>query len=414
VIQKIRHIKEEVDQTRLDLERAERAGDLEKAARLKYDTLVRLQKELEEQTQRLKDVQSNRSMLKEEVDEEDIAEIVSKWTGIPVSKLLQEEAEKLLHMEKALHKRVVGQDVAVQAVSEAIRRARAGLADPNRPLASFLFLGPTGVGKTELARALAEFLFDDENAMVRLDMSEYMERHSVARLIGAPPGYVGYEEGGQLTEAVRRRPYSVVLLDEIEKAHHEVFNILLQILEDGRLTDSKGNVVSFKNTVIIMTSNVGSEYITAPRPPYGTAEYELEYQSMKERVLQELQRHFRPEFLNRIDEIIVFHSLGKEHMKAIVDLLIDRLRKRLADRKIDIELAQAVKEFLVEVGFDPQYGARPLRRAVQKYIENPLAQLILKGEVRPGHKVVVEMEEGQIRFKPQEMLEEEVLEAEVV
>ena len=414
VIQKIRQIKEEIDQARLELERAERAGDLEKAARLKYDTLVRLQKELEEETQRLKEIQSHRSMLKEEVDEEDVAEIVSKWTGIPVSKLLQEEAEKLLHMEEALHRRVVGQDVAVKAVAEAIRRARAGLADPNRPLASFLFLGPTGVGKTELARALAEFLFDDENAMVRLDMSEYMERHSVARLIGAPPGYVGYEEGGQLTEAVRRRPYSVVLLDEIEKAHPEVFNILLQILEDGRLTDSKGNVVSFKNTVIIMTSNVGSEFITAPRAPYGTAEYELEYQRMKERVLQELQRYFRPEFLNRIDEIIVFHSLDKEHMKAIVDLLINRLRKRLADRKIDIELTPEVKEFLVEVGFDPQYGARPLRRAVQKYIENPLAQLILKGEVKPGHKVVVKMEGGEMRFIPEALEEEEVIEAEVV
>ncbi len=412
VIQKIRQIKEEIDGTRLALEKAERTGDLEQAARLKYDTLVQLQKNLEEETSRLREIQSHGSMLKEEVTEEDIAEIISKWTGIPVSKLLQEEAEKLIHMEEAIHKRVIGQDVAVRAVSEAIRRARAGLADPNRPLASFLFLGPTGVGKTELARALAEFLFDDEAAMVRLDMSEYMERHSVARLIGAPPGYVGHEEGGQLTEAVRRRPYSVVLLDEIEKAHPEVFNILLQILEDGRLTDSKGNLVSFKNTVIIMTSNVGSEFITAPRAPYGSEEHEIEYQHMKGKVLQELRVHFRPEFLNRIDEIIVFHSLDKEHMRHIVDLLIDKLRKRLSDRKIDIHLDSEVKEFLVEVGFDPQYGARPLRRAIQKHIENPLARSILKGEVKPGEVVHVKKIGDEIVFHPEEV--EEVLEGEVV
>jgi len=416
VIQRICQIKEEMDKTRLELEQAERKGDLEQAARLKYDTLVRLQREIEEEGQQLRDIQSQSSMLKEEVTEEDIAEIISKWTGIPVAKLLQEEAEKLLHMEEGLHKRVVGQDIAVEAVSEAIRRARAGLADPNRPLASFLFLGPTGVGKTELARALAEFLFDDESAMVRLDMSEYMERHSVARLIGAPPGYVGHEEGGQLTEAVRRRPYSVVLLDETEKAHPEVFNILLQILEDGRLTDSKGNAVSFKNTVTIMTSNVGSEFIITPKAPYGTAECELEYQSMKGQVLQELRLHFRPEFLNRIDEIIVFHYLDKRHMKLIVDLLMNRLRKRLTDRKIDIELDPEVKEFLVKTGFDPQYGARPLRRAIQKYIENPLAQLILKGNVKPGQRVKVKKEGDEITFRPEEeeMEEEEVLEGEVV
>jgi ATP-dependent Clp protease ATP-binding subunit ClpB len=414
VIQRIGQIKEEIDKSRMELERAERMGDLEKAARLKYDTLARLQEELEIETRRLKEIQERGSMLKEEVDEEDIAEIISKWTGIPVSKLLQEEAEKLLHMEDALHRRIVGQDVAVEAVSEAIRRARAGLADPNRPLASFIFLGPTGVGKTELARALAEFLFDDEAAMVRLDMSEYMERHSVARLIGAPPGYVGYEEGGQLTEAVRRRPYSVVLLDEIEKAHPEVFNILLQILEDGRLTDSKGNVVSFKNTVIIMTSNIGSEYITPPRAEYGTAEYELQYREIKDTVLRELQRHFRPEFLNRIDDIIVFHSLGREHMKRIIDLLLERLRGRLADRKIDISLSREVKEFLVEVGADPKYGARPLKRTIQRYIESPLAELILKGVVKPGQNVEVEMENGQVVFHPVDSDEEEVLEAEVV
>jgi len=411
VIQKIRSIKEKIDETKLELERAERAGDLEQAARLKYDTLVNLQKDLERESERLREIQAQRPMLKEEVDDEDIAEIVSKWTGIPVSKLLQEEAEKLLHMEEALHKRVVGQDVAVKAVSEAIRRARAGLADPKRPLGSFLFLGPTGVGKTELARALAEFLFDDENAMVRIDMSEYMERHSVARLIGAPPGYVGYEEGGQLTEAVRRRPYSVVLLDEIEKAHPEVFNILLQILEDGRLTDGKGNVVSFKNTVIIMTSNIGSEHIVAPRAEPGTKEYELEYNTMKEMVLKELSRYFKPELLNRIDETIIFHSLGKKHLHEIVDLMISRLRERLADRKIDIELSPEVKEFLVEVGYTPEFGARPLRRAIQRYIENPLAELILKGEVKPGQTVKVEKKGEEIEFRPTET---EVLEAEVV
>ena len=413
VIQKIGGIKEEIDKARMELERAERMGDLEKAARRKYDTMVHLQEELETENRKLKEIQERGSMLKEEVDEEDIAEIISKWTGIPVSKLLQEEAEKLLHMEEALHRRIVGQDVAVEAVSEAIRRARAGLADPNRPLASFIFLGPTGVGKTELARALAEFLFDDEAAMVRLDMSEYMERHSVARLIGAPPGYVGYEEGGQLTEAVRRRPYSVVLLDEIEKAHPEVFNILLQILEDGRLTDSKGNVVSFKNTVIIMTSNLGSEYITLPRAEYGTAEYELQYSEIKETVLRELQRHFRPEFLNRIDDIIVFHSLGREHMERIIDLLVERLRRRLADRKIDISLSKEVKEYLVEAGADPKYGARPLKRTIQRYIESPLAELILKGVVKPGQNVEVEMEKGQVVFHPIDA-DEEVLEAEVV
>ncbi len=389
VIQKIRALKEEMDKARLDLEQAERHGDLEKAARLKYETLVNLQRQIEDEGNRLAQIQSKRKMLKEEVSEEDIAAIISRWTGIPVHKMLEEEADKLLKMEENLHKRVVGQDMAVQAVSAAIRRARAGLSDPNRPLGSFLFLGPTGVGKTELAKALAEFLFDDENAMVRIDMSEYMERHSVARLIGAPPGYVGHEEGGQLTEAVRRRPYSVVLLDEIEKAHPEVFNILLQILEDGRLTDSKGVVVSFKNTVIIMTSNLGSEYITAPEAPFGTPEYQQAYQRMMDLVMNEVRRHFRPELLNRIDEIIVFHSLGEEHIRQIVHLMVERVKARLKERKIELEVEDSAEELLAQKGYDPSYGARPLRRTIQNLLENELANRLLSGEIRGEDRVRV-------------------------
>ncbi len=407
-IQKVRALKKKIEETKHELEIAERSGDLEKAARIKYDVLMRLNKELEEANRKLAEIQKERKLLKEVVEEEDIAEIISKWTGIPVSKLLEEEAQKLLRMEEELHKRIVGQDMAVRAVSDTIRRARAGLSDPNRPLGSFLFLGPTGVGKTELAKALAEFLFDDENALVRIDMSEYMERHSVSRLIGAPPGYVGYEEGGQLTEAVRRRPYSVVLLDEIEKAHPEVFNILLQILEDGRLTDSKGNTVSFKNTVIIMTSNIGSEFITAPEADFGTPEYDEYYTRMRDRVLEELRRYFKPEFLNRIDEIIVFHSLGKDHIKRIADLLLHKVKERLFEKRIELSWTENLREYLSDVGFDPVYGARPLRRTIQRLIENPLAEMILKGELKSQDMVVVDANEKGIIFRKGDRVLKEV------
>ncbi len=407
-IQKVRALKRKIEETKHELEVAERSGDLEKAARIKYDVLMRLNKELEEANRKLAEIQKKRKLLKEVVEEEDIAEIISKWTGIPVSKLLEEEAQKLLRMEEELHKRIVGQDMAVRAVSDTIRRARAGLSDPNRPLGSFLFLGPTGVGKTELAKALAEFLFDDENALVRIDMSEYMERHSVSRLIGAPPGYVGYEEGGQLTEAVRRRPYSVVLLDEIEKAHPEVFNILLQILEDGRLTDSKGNTVSFKNTVIIMTSNIGSEFITAPEADFGTPEYDEYYTRMRDRVLEELKRYFKPEFLNRIDEIIVFHSLGKDHIKRIADLLLQKVKERLFEKRIELSWTENLREYLSDVGFDPVYGARPLRRTIQRLIENPLAEMILKGELKSQDMVVVDANEKGIIFRKGDRVLKEV------
>jgi len=356
-----------------------------------------LQKKLEEENRKLQELQKDLKMLKEEVEAEDIAEIVSKWTGIPVSRLMEGEKEKLLHMEERIKERIVGQDEAVVKVSEAIRRARAGISDPNRPLASFIFLGPTGVGKTELAKSLAWFLFDDENALLRLDMSEYMERHSVSRLIGAPPGYVGYEEGGQLTERVRRRPYSVVLLDEIEKAHSEVFNILLQILDDGRLTDGQGRTVNFRNTVIIMTSNIGSQWI-----------YEAgEQDSLKSRIMEELRAHFRPEFLNRIDEIIIFNALSKEEIIKIVDIQIGYLKKRLEDRKIDIEVTDDLKNFLAEIGFDSNFGARPLKRAIQRYVENPLAKKILEGEVKEGDRVQIGYDEiekkvviGQLKKLP--------------
>jgi ATP-dependent Clp protease ATP-binding subunit ClpB len=338
------------------------------------------------------------------VSEEDIAEVVSRWTGIPVSRLLEGEMKKLLHLADELHKRVVGQDEAVTAVAEAVLRARSGLKDPNRPIGSFIFLGPTGVGKTELARALAEALFDDERAMIRIDMSEYQEKHTVARLIGAPPGYVGYEEGGQLTEAVRRRPYSVILFDEIEKAHHDVFNLMLQILDDGRLTDGHGRTVDFRNTIIIMTSNIGSHRILEYRGAFQGYEYER----MKEAVLEELRRHFRPEFLNRVDEIIVFHALSEEHLKQIVDIQVDRLRQRLAERHIKLELTPEARSYLVHVGYDPHYGARPLKRAIQKEIETPLARLILEGRVREGQTVVVGVDEEHHRlsFTPVEAAQE--------
>ncbi len=391
LIRKIREIKGKIEQAKIDEQHAEREGNLEKVAEIRYGILTQLQKELEEYNKKLADVQRDRKILKEEVDEEDIAEIVSSWTGIPVSKLMEGETEKLLKIEERLKTRVVGQDEAISAVANAIRRARAGISDPKRPIGSFIFLGPTGVGKTELARSLAWFLFDDENAMVRIDMSEYMERHSVSRLIGAPPGYVGYEEGGQLTEAVRRRPYCVILLDEIEKAHHDVFNILLQVLDDGRLTDGQGRVVNFRNTIIIMTSNIGSEWIME----YQNRDREL----LMRKINEALRHHFRPEFLNRIDEIIIFNALGKEQIMQIIDIQINNLNARLAEKGISVELTSECKEFLSEVGFDPQFGARPLKRAIQRYIENPLAQEIIAGNIKEGDKVVVDYKDGNIKFE---------------
>jgi ATP-dependent Clp protease ATP-binding subunit ClpB len=389
-IQALQRLKERMEQLRLDIERAERSGDLERAAQLKYGTLAGLEKELKQKEERLSSSQGE-LLLKEEVDEEDIAQVVSRWTGVPVSRLLEGEIEKLLRMEARLHERLVGQDEAIRAVANAVRRARAGLQDPNRPLGSFIFLGPTGVGKTELARALAEFLFDDERSMIRLDMSEYMERHTVARLIGAPPGYVGYEEGGQLTEAVRRRPYSVVLLDEIEKAHPDVFNVLLQILDDGRLTDGQGRTTSFKNTVLIMTSNVGSQWIFEMK-----AGQEGE---IRDRVMEALRASFRPEFLNRVDEIIIFHQLGEREIRSIVDLQFNALKRRLSDRHMDLSLTDNARDVLVHEGFDPAYGARPLKRTIQRLVLDPLAVKVLEGEFRDGDTIAVDASEGSLVFE---------------
>jgi len=365
---------------RIQIEQAERHADLEAAARLRYGTLRELEQQLQEQEAKLKELSQGQRLLKEEVDAEDIAEVVAKWTGIPVSKLLEGEMEKLLLMEERIHQRLVDQEEAVRAVANAVRRSRAGLQDPNRPIGTFMFLGPTGVGKTELARALAEFLFDDERAMVRIDMSEYQERHTVARLIGAPPGYVGYEEGGQLTEAVRRRPYSVVLFDEVEKAHPEVFNVFLQIFDDGRLTDGHGRTVNFKNTVIIMTSNVGSQWIK-----------ELGPQAARDRVLEELNRQFRPEFLNRVDEILIFQALTREHLAQIVEIQLRHLQALLADRKMKLELTEAAKQRLADEGYDPVYGARPLKRVIQRRVQDPLAMKLLAGEFMDGDTVVVDV-----------------------
>jgi ATP-dependent Clp protease ATP-binding subunit ClpB len=392
-LQKIQNLREQIEQVRRDIERAERQYDLNRAAELKYGRLPELEKQLASAVAQVEQTKGER-LVKEEVGEEEIAQVVSRWTGIPVSKLMEGEKQKLLHLAEELHKRVVGQDEAVQAVAEAVIRARSGLKDPNRPIGSFIFLGPTGVGKTELARALAEALFDDEKAMVRIDMSEYQEKHTVSRLIGAPPGYVGYEEGGQLTEAVRRRPYSVILFDEIEKAHHDVFNVLLQVLDDGRLTDGQGRTVDFKNTIVIMTSNIGSQRILQYR---GAFEGEL-YERMKQAVFEELRRHFRPEFLNRVDEIIVFHSLTEADLTRIVDIQVRRLQDRLQDRKITLQLTPAAKKFLVEVGYDPSFGARPLKRAIQREIETPLARLLLIGEIRDGDTVTVDHEPSQDRL----------------
>jgi ATP-dependent Clp protease ATP-binding subunit ClpB len=385
-VQRVRALRESIDQVKIEIAQAERAYDLNKAAELKYGKLSGLERQLAAEQERVAGKQGGVRLLKEEVDEEDIAEVVSRWTGVPVSKLLEGEMKKLLALEDELHKRVIGQDEAVLAVAEAVMRARSGLKDPNRPIGSFIFLGPTGVGKTELARALAEFLFDDERAMIRIDMSEYQEKHTVSRLIGAPPGYVGYDEGGQLTEAVRRRPYSVVLFDEIEKAHHDVFNTLLQLLDDGRLTDGQGRTVDFKNVIVIMTSNIGSHRILEYR---GAFEGE-EYRRMKDAVLAELRQAFRPEFLNRLDEIIVFHALSEEQLKQIVDIQLAGLRKRLEERHITIELSDGARTFLVRHGYDPNYGARPLKRAIQREIETPLAKRILAGEIHDGNRVLIE------------------------
>jgi ATP-dependent Clp protease ATP-binding subunit ClpB len=395
-VQRLRGIREQIEQTKIEIEQAERQYDLNRAAELRYGRLAGLERELQADEARLTAEQGPSRLIKEEVDEEDIAEVVSRWTGVPVSKLLEGEIQKLLHLDEELHRRVVGQDEAVTAVSEAVIRARSGLKDPNRPVGSFIFLGPTGVGKTELARALAEFLFDDERAMIRIDMSEYQERHTVARLIGAPPGYVGYDEGGQLTEAVRRRPYCVILFDEIEKAHHDVFNVMLQILDDGRLTDGHGRTVDFKNTIVIMTSNIGSHRILEYRGAFEGRGYD----DMKEAVLDEMRRHFRPEFLNRVDEIIVFHALSEEHLKEIVEIQLAQLRARLAERHIQIELTDAARTHLVRVGYNPSYGARPLKRAIQKEVETQLGRLILKGEVRDGQSVIVDYDslQGALQF----------------
>ena len=391
VIQRISDLRNELDQTRTQIENAQRAYDYNKAAELQYGKLVQLQEQLKDEEKALANLQSTGKLLKEEVDADDIAEIVSRWTGIPVSRLVEGEVQKLLHMEERLHQRVVGQDEAISAVSNAIRRARAGLQDPNRPLGSFIFLGPTGVGKTELARALAEFMFDSDQAVIRIDMSEYMEKHSVSRLIGAPPGYIGHEEGGQLTEAVRRRPYSVVLFDEIEKAHPEVFNALLQVLDDGRLTDSQGRQVDFKNTVIIMTSNLGSSSIV------GLNQHDRD--AMRERVMEAVRQHFRPEFLNRIDEIVIFEPLTREQTGTIVDIQLQRVSDRLEDRNIELRVTPGAKEWLASRGYDPVYGARPLKRLIQREVLDSLAMKLLNGDLHDGEVVTISASDDGLTFQ---------------
>jgi ATP-dependent Clp protease ATP-binding subunit ClpB len=383
----LQKLKEQIEQAQTEMEDAERGNDLEKAARLRYGTLRELQEKREAAEKRLQQQQKEGALLKEEVDAEEIASIVAKWTHIPVERLLEGEMQKLLHMEERLRERVVGQEEALQVISNAIRRARAGLQDPNRPIGSFIFLGPTGVGKTELARALAEFLFDDEHAMVRIDMSEYQEKHTVSRLIGAPPGYVGYEEGGQLTEAVRRHPYTVLLFDEIEKAHPEVFNVLLQVLDDGRLTDGQGRTVDFRNTVVIMTSNVGSNLWMG------------EKKVSREEVVRTLQTTFKPEFLNRIDEIIIFHSLEKEQLAKIVSIQLKRVEKLLEERGFRLDVSDSAREYLAEVGYDPDYGARPLKRAIQRELMDPLAVKILNGDFHAGATILIDRSPEGLRFK---------------
>ncbi|MEH2270952.1 MAG: ATP-dependent chaperone ClpB [Nostoc sp.] len=393
IIDKIQSVKKEIERVNLEIQQAERDYDLNRAAELKYGNLTSLHRQLEAVEAELASTQrSGKSLLREEVTEADIAEIISKWTGIPISKLVESEKEKLLNLEDELHHRVIGQEEAVTAVADAIQRSRAGLADPNRPIASFIFLGPTGVGKTELAKALAAYMFDSEDALVRIDMSEYMEKHAVSRLIGAPPGYVGYEEGGQLTEAIRRRPYSVILFDEIEKAHPDVFNIFLQILDDGRVTDAQGHKVDFKNAIIIMTSNIGSQYIL------DVAGDNAHYDEMRRRVMEAMRNSFRPEFLNRIDEIIIFHGLDKKELRQIVLLQVERLRQRLGDRKISLKLSDSALDFLAEVGYDPVYGARPLKRAIQRELETQIAKSILRGEFNDGNTIFVDVQNERLSF----------------
>ncbi|MEM8545585.1 MAG: ATP-dependent chaperone ClpB [Cyanobacteria bacterium P01_H01_bin.119] len=401
VIDEIQSTKEDIDRVNIEIQQAERDYDLNRAAELKYGKLTDLQRTLEKSEQQLLDTQtSGKTLLREEVTEEDIAEIISKWTGIPVSKLVQSEMQKLLQLEDELHNRVIGQDEAVTAVADSIQRSRAGLADPNRPTASFIFLGPTGVGKTELAKALAAYLFDTEDAILRIDMSEYMEKHTVSRLIGAPPGYVGYDEGGQLTEAVRRRPFAVILFDEIEKAHPDVFNVLLQVLDDGRVTDAQGHTVDFKNSIIIMTSNIGSQYIL------DVAGDDDKYDEMRSRVIDAMRSNFRPEFLNRVDEMIIFHGLRKDQLSEIVKLQVKRLKKRLADRKMALRLTDAAVDFIAEVGYDPVYGARPLKRAIQRELETQIAKAILRSEFTEGDTIFVDVENERLSFKrlPAELL----------
>jgi ATP-dependent Clp protease ATP-binding subunit ClpB len=397
LLDEINALKEEEEQLRLQVEQAERAYDLNKAAELKYGKLERLQRDLETKETQLLEIQSQgAALLREQVTEADIAEIVANWTGIPVNRLLESERQKLLQLEKHLHQRVIGQSEAVAAVAAAIRRARAGMKDPGRPIGSFLFMGPTGVGKTELARALAAFLFDNEDAMVRIDMSEYMEKHAVSRLIGAPPGYVGYEEGGQLSEAIRRRPYSVVLLDEVEKAHKDVFNILLQVLDDGRITDSQGRVVDFRNTIIVMTSNIGSEHIL------NVIGDNTDYIQIEKQVTQALRKHFRPEFLNRVDDLIIFHTLKRGELRKIVGLQIQRIQKLLAEQKISIKLTESAQDYIVNVGYDPVYGARPLKRAIQRELENPMATKILEGTFMEENTILVDVADNHLIFTKEE------------
>jgi ATP-dependent Clp protease ATP-binding subunit ClpB len=388
-LQGAHHVKEELERVRIDLETARRAGDLARMSELQYGKIPELEKQLRQASETEK---HDFRLLRNKVTDEEIAEVVSRWTGIPVSKMLEGEKDKLLKMEHALHGRVVGQDEAIKAVCDAIRRSRSGLSDPNRPIGSFLFLGPTGVGKTELCKALAEFLFDTDEAMVRLDMSEFMEKHSVARMIGAPPGYVGYEEGGHLTEAIRRRPYSVILLDEVEKAHPDVFNVLLQVLDDGRLTDGQGRTVDFRNTVVVMTSNLGSQLIQEMAG-------EENYPAMRDAVMEIVGSHFRPEFINRVDEVVVFHPLGRDQIHAIASFQTGYLRRRLQDRDMELEITTAALDRIAAAGFDPVYGARPLKRAIQHTIENPLAQEILAGHFLPGDRIVVDAEGDRIMFR---------------
>ncbi len=397
-IKTIRNLKSEIENLKIQADKYEREGDLGKVAEIRYGKIVELQKKLEEETKQLAEIQKNKKMLKEEVEAEDIAEIVAKWTGIPVSKMLESERSKLLRMEEELHKRVVGQDEAVRAVANAIRRSRAGLQDSSRPIGSFIFIGTTGVGKTELARALADFLFNDEHAMIRIDMSEYMEKHSVSRLVGAPPGYVGYEEGGQLTEAVRRRPYSVVLLDEIEKAHPDVFNILLQVLDDGRLTDNQGRTVDFKNTIIIMTSNIGSHLIQEKLEQFNENNYQEILEELRYKLNDLLRKTIRPEFLNRIDEVVLFKPLLKSELKQIIDIQLQRVDFMLKEKNLKLEVDDSVKEFLLKTGYDVTFGARPLKRTIQRYLVNPLATELLMGKFEPGDTVKATMDGDKVKF----------------